>query len=359
MHGPLAGVVVLSLAEQFPGPYATLLMADLGADVIMVERPDGGDPARGFPDFFAAIARNKRSVALDLKAPQDLARFKDIVKRADVVLEGYAPGVAVRLGIDYDTLKSINPKLIYASISGFGQTGPYRDRRGHDLSYQAISGLLFDQTRLGGLASLMPYGDLAAAMFAAFSVATALFAREKTGNGTYIDVAAADSLVSWLTPVLGPALNNGRMIDVGESPAYGLFKCKDGRVLSLSIAHEDHFWRRLCGLLDFAAEADMDHRDRVSHSERLREKIQARLGERELADWAPDLDRQVIPWAPMNGIADVVVDPHFVQRGLFVDVRRADGSIERHVRQAVLFSGYASNIERPSPSLGEHTDDDI
>ena len=359
MNGPLAGVVILSLAEQFPGPYATLLMADLGADVIMVERPEGGDPARAFPDFFAAIARNKRSVALDLKAPQDLARFKDFVKRADVVLEGYAPGVAARLGIDYDSLKAINSKLIYGSISGFGQTGPYRDRRGHDLSYQAVSGLLFDQARLDGLTSLMPYGDIAAAMFAAFSVVTALFAREKTGNGTYIDVAAADSLVSWMTPVLGPALNNGQMIDVGKSPAYGLFKCEGGRVLSLSIAHEDHFWHRLCGLLDFGGEADMDHRSRISQSERLREKIQARLGERELANWAPDLDRLGIPWAPKSDIADVLVDPHFVQRGLFVDVRRATGSIERHVRQPVLFSDYASNIARPSPSLGEHTDDDV
>lgn len=359
MHGPLKGVVVLSLAEQFPGPYATLLMADLGADVIMIERPEGGDPARAFPDFFAAVARNKRSVCLNLKEPRDLARFKHMVSRADVVFEGYAPGVAARLGIDYDALSQLNPRLIYASISGFGQTGAYRDRRGHDLSYQAISGLLFDRAQANGPMSVMPYGDIAAAMFAAYATTTALFARERTGMGTYIDVAAADSLVSWMTPVLGPALNKGTPIDVGDSPAYGLFACKDRHTLSLSIAHEDHFWRRLCAVLDLTESADLNHKQRISRNVQLREEIRDRMRQRELAYWSRVFDEQNIPWAPLSDIAAVLSDPHFERRRLFVEVERKDGSIERHIRQPVQFSNYSSDVTRPSPQLGENTDDKI
>ena len=359
MHGPLRGVVVLSLAEQFPGPYATLLMADMGADVIMIERPEGGDPARAFPDFFAAIARNKRSVCLNLKVPRDLVRFKDMVRRADVVLEGYAPGVAARLGIDYHALQPLNPSLIFASISGFGQTGPYRDRRRHDLSYQAISGLLFDRAQADGPMSVMPYGDIAAAMFAAYATTTALFAREKTGMGTYIDVAAADSLVSWMTPVLGPALNKGLAIDVGDSPAYGLFACRDGHTLSLSIAHEDHFWHRLCAVLGLTESTDLNHKQRISRNVQLREEICDRMRQQDLAYWSGAFDEQNIPWAPLSDVDAVLADAHFEQRGLYVEVKRTDGSIERHIRQPVLFSNYSSDVTRPSPQLGENTHDEI
>jgi len=205
----------------------------------------------------------------------------------------------------------------------------------------------------------MPFGDIAAAMFAAFAITTALFARGKTGNGTYIDVAAADSLVSWMTPVLGPALNEGIAIDVGDSPAYGLFACGDGHVLSLSIAHEDHFWRRLCTLLDLPEHAELDHRQRVALSQSLRSEIQNRLRQHDLVHWSTMLDKHSIPWAPVSDVAAVLADLHFAERGLFVKVGRKDGLIEHHVRQPVLFSSYSSGVAGPCPRLGEHTDDEI
>jgi hypothetical protein len=139
----LDGLRVISMAEQYPGPYATLILADLGADVILVERPQGGDPARQFAPFFEALNRNKRSIALDLKSPEGRAAVERLVSRSDVFLEGFRPGTAKRLGLGYDTLTSINPRLVYASISGYGQDGPYRDRTGHDISYQGRLGCSF------------------------------------------------------------------------------------------------------------------------------------------------------------------------------------------------------------------------
>lgn len=354
MNGPLAGVVVLSLAEQLPGPYATLLMADLGADVILVERPGVGDPARAFPHFFSAISRNKRSVCLNLKSPGDKARFDALVARADVVLEGYAPGTAARLGIDYEALKQVNSRLIYASISGFGQTGPYHDRPAHDISYQAVAGALADQALQPGRTPLVPLGDMSAAMFAAYSVVAALYGREKNGAGTYIDVSMADGLVSWMTPALVPALNRGRQIDVTDSPAYGTFACADGRVLSLSVAHEDSFWRRLCVAVGLPELAELDHAGRVEQTAALRTRLAERIGARNLIDWQIAFDQNGVPWSPVNSIDQVIEDPHFHNRGLFEPVPRADGRVELHVRQPVKFSAYPPRPLRPAPDLGEH-----
>lgn len=355
MSGPLDGVIVLSLAEQFPGPYATLLMADLGADVVMIERPGTGDPARAFPDFFSAIARNKRSVCLDLKTTADLQRFLDLVAKADVVLEGYAPGTAARLKIGYEDLKRINPRLIYASLSGFGQTGPYRDRPAHDISYQAVSGLMYEQAASPGAGPSLPFGDICAAMFAAYSISTALYAREKTGLGTSIDVSMADGLVSWMTPFLATAMNGGTQIDVQHSPAYGSFACKDKRALTLSIAHENHFWRKLCSLLSMEEFAGLDHQQRVLQTELLREKIASRILMKDLVHWSTELDKHKVPWGPVSDIASVCADPHFQSRGLFQQLTTSAGLTEWHVRQPVSFSSYTTSLKRPTPGLGEHT----
>jgi crotonobetainyl-CoA:carnitine CoA-transferase CaiB-like acyl-CoA transferase len=171
---PLTGVRILCLAEQYPGPYATLLLADLGAEVIIVERPGGGDPARLFPSFHGALNRNKRSLALDLKDEVDRARLFRLVETADVFMEGFRPGTISRLGFGPETLRAAHPRLVYVSISGFGQDGPYRDRPAHDLSYQAAAGLLSQMT--GTTASTPPsdiaIGDLSSGLFAALGIVT-------------------------------------------------------------------------------------------------------------------------------------------------------------------------------------------
>lgn len=351
---PLRGVTILSLAEQLPGPYATLLLADLGADVILVERPGTGDPARTLPAFFEALSRNKRSVALDLKNADGKARFMKLVSAADVVIEGYSPGTASRLGIDYEALRGVNESLIYASISGFGQTGPYRDRAAHDISYQGLSGFLSDQASKPGITPGFPIGDIGAAMFAALAVVAALHGRQQTGLGTFIDVSLADSLVSWMTPVLGPLMNGGEKMNVMHSPGYGTFQCSDGRVLTLSIAHEDHFWRSLCAVLELPALADVANPERMRQAQALRSELAARIATAALETWGAKFDKARVPWSPVNAEDDVPRDPHFVARRLFGQWTARSGATRHYVRHPVQFSAYPPIEPQPAPTLGQH-----
>ncbi|QDZ00561.1 CoA transferase [Nitratireductor mangrovi] len=356
MKGLFDGIRVLSLAEQFPGPYATLLMADLGADVILVERPGIGDPARAFPAFFRSLARNKRSVCLDLKAAPDRDAFLALVDTADVVMEGYRPGTMEKLGLGYDVLKARNPRLVHVSITGFGQTGPARMRPAHDLSYQGVAGMI-RQTK-GGEPALpdLAIGDLSSGTFAAFATASALFARERTGQGTTIDVSMTDGLVSWMTPYLVPHVAGDSPFDVHDEPAYGAFRCADGTYLTLSIAHEDHFWAGLCRALGSEDLASLTGAQRRARSPELRHLIANRIARHDRSHWSTLFDRDGIAWSPLYDLDGVAADPHFVARGLFRDVATKTGS-ERHVAQPVRFSAYATEIRRPAPALGEHGDE--
>lgn len=350
----LKGIRILSLAEQYPGPYATLLLADLGAEVVMIERPGIGDPSRIAPDFFRSLARNKYSVCLDLKAEEGRGELSKMLGQADVLVEGYRPGVMRRLGFDYETVASVNPRIVYVSISGFGQDGPYRDRLAHDLSYQAISGMLFDREGKDVVPPAVSFADLTAGTFAALAIMTALFDRERTGRGRYVDVAMADCLVSWMTTYLGPLANHGAPLAAMHEPAYGVFGCADGRAITLSIAHEDYFWQPLCDLTGMPEKKALKHHERIAQRLELREMLQGALGAKPLACWAEQFDRTGIPWSPMLGLADVLKDPHFQARGMFAEVRRGDGSIEHHVMQPIKYSGFASEIRLPAPNLGEH-----
>jgi len=353
-QGAFDGVRILSLAEQYPGPYATLLMADLGADVVLVERPDGGDPARAYPAFFASLARNKRSIVIDLKKDAGRERFLSLVHDADIVIEGFRPGTAARLGIGYAALCQANPAIIYTSVSGFGQTGPYRDRVGHDLSYQAIAGMMFDRATTGGPAPLVSLGDIAGGMFAAFAMATALYARERSGRGTSIDVSMTDALVSWMTSYLSPALGGAASLPVSDIPSYGCFVASCGRLLTISITHEDYFWRALCALLPLPGAEDLDYAARLADSRSLRQRIAAAIAMQPFDHWAQVFDAHDIAWSPLHDLEAVLQDAHFRARGMFAVASRGDGSAEGHVMQPVGFSAFTSSLRRPAPRLGEH-----
>lgn len=355
-HSLFEGVRILSLAEQYPGPFATLLFADLGADVILVERPGSGDPGRAFPAFFRSLARNKRSVCVDLKSENGRQQFKQLVAESDVVLEGFRPGTMARLGVGYEVLRQVNPRLIFASISGFGQDGPYRDRTAHDLSYQAIAGHLFDRRSDESAVPSIAYGDLGSAMFAAFSIAGALYGREKTGTGTSIDISMTDGLVSWMTTYLSPAMTQEKGLELFDEPAYGVFRTSDGRRLTLSIAHEDHFWSALCKLIGLSEHAGLRGPERIARRTELRASLHLALKLKTLAEWAPLLDASSIPWSPLNELEDVLLDRHFQNRGLFQTISRPDGSQERHVMQPVRFDRYPTTLRRIAPGLGEHTE---
>jgi len=351
---PLHGLRVVSLAEQYPGPYATLLMADLGAQVILVERPGQGDPARGFPGFHAALNRNKRAVAVDLKSDEGRSALRGLLADADVVLEGFRPGTMARLGFGYEDVARINPRLVYVSISGFGQDGPYRDRPAHDLSYQAIAGLLFRQARSGKVEPPgdLAVGDLASAMFAVVGTLAALHQRERTGRGEYVDVSMTDGLVSWMSVFLGPQMNREELADIAAEPAYGTFRCGDGKLLTLSIAHEDWFWSPLCGLLDMPDAAALRRPERVARFDPLRDRIARALARAPRATWAQRLDEAAIPWGPVNDLHDVVEDPHFRARGLFRDVPEGGGT-RRAVAQPLRFGDSHPGPVRGTPAVGE------
>jgi crotonobetainyl-CoA:carnitine CoA-transferase CaiB-like acyl-CoA transferase len=342
---PLEGVRILTLAEQYPGPFATLVAADLGAEVIIVER-GSGDPARQFPGFHAALNRNKKSVVLDLKTNDGKEALRGLIRDTDVLMEGYRPGTMTRLGFDYPSAAAINPRVVYLSISGFGQTGPYRDRPAHDLSYQALAGLLFRQAETSQPEAPpdIAIGDLSSAMFALTGMLSGLLRRERTGQGTYIDVSMTDCLVSWMTAMLAPRMNGTAAAFVNDEPGYGIFRCADGKLLTLSIAHEDWFWQPLCVLLDMGEVGILKHPERVSRQAELRSRIAERLLSRERGAWAVALDQAGIPWGPVNSLDEVASDEHFRQRGMFRKVASTDEGLSWHVAQPMVFEG-----ERPVP----------
>ena len=358
MSLPLAGIRVISLAEQYPGPYATLLLSDLGADVILVERPGGGDPARQFPAFHGALNRGKRSVALDLKSVEGKLNLRRLVAPADVLMEGFRPGTMARLGFGHEAMAELNPRLVYVSISGFGQDGPYRDRPAHDISYQALAGFFFRHAEQGSVEDpgSIAIGDLSSGMFAAVGTLAALFERARTGKGKYVDVSMTDGLVSWMSVMLGPVMNGAPLADIGAEPAYGVFKCADGRLVTLSIAHEDWFWRPLCELLGMPDAAGFNRDERVARGNALRAKVAAVLATRDRADWAPRLDAAGIPWGPVNSLSEVAADPHFRARGMFCEVADGDGGRSHHVAQPLIFSGEHPGPRSGVPALGEQTE---
>lgn len=338
MSLPLEGIRILTLAEQYPGPFATLVAADLGAEVIIVER-GSGDPARQFPGFHAALNRNKKSVVLDLKSDEGKEALRSLIRNIDVLMEGYRPGTMARLGFDYAAVAAINPCIVYLSISGFGQTGPYRDRPAHDLSYQALAGLLFRQAETGQIEAPpeLAIGDLSSAMFALTGMLSGLLKCQRTGKGTYVDVSMTDCLVSWMTTMLAPRMNGTSAAFVNDEPGYGTFKCQDGKLLTLSIAHEDWFWQPLCALLGMDDDASLKHVDRVGQQVALSARIADRLSGRTRQDWGAEFDRAGIPWGPVNSLDEVAADEHFRQRGMFRQVASAEGKPSWHVAQPLVF----------------------
>ena len=197
MTAPLDGIRVLDLSQLYPGPLCTMILADLGAEVIKVEPPGVGDHARTFRFLFNQINRNKKSIALNLKHPEAQEAFRRLARTADVVVEGFRPGTTARLGVDYETLKSINPRIIYCSISGFGQDGPYRDRPGHDINYMAMGGVLGLTRDRGGDPVVLGFevADIASALNSVIAIQAALLARERTGEGQFVDIAMLDCVV--------------------------------------------------------------------------------------------------------------------------------------------------------------------
>lgn len=349
---PLDGIRVVSLAEQYPGPFATMILADLGADVVLVERPGGGDPTRRFPGHFAALNRNKRSLAVDLKDPTGAEVLERLVQRSDVLVEGFRPGVMEKLGFGPDELRNRHPGLVYCSISGYGHSGPLSRRGGHDLSIQAMAG--FVQGDLDPEPAPLPLADLSSAMFAAVGVLGALVERARTGDGCRVDVGMLDSLLAWRSVDLVSSLNGLAPSPYPpEDPGYGVFKTATGERVALSIAGEDHQWAALCEELGLHGLAGDSTRKREGAKRALQARLREAIARRPWSSLAAALEARGVGFNIVNDDDMVARDPQVVARDMlrFVD----DGSGLVATRHPVVYDGRPTSIPSGVPLLGEHS----
>jgi crotonobetainyl-CoA:carnitine CoA-transferase CaiB-like acyl-CoA transferase len=290
----LQGVRVLDLSIWRPGPYATSLLVALGADVLKVE-PPGGDPMRHYAELFESINAGKRSVVLDLKDGDDRIRALELAAEADVLVEGFRPGVMARLGMDEQTVRAAHPGLVYCSISGYGQRDPRAALPGHDVNYQAWAGALAPEGGTGKMSAL-PVADLAAGLTAAFGICAAVLGRATTGAGTYLDVSMTDVLATWT--------GRARSSDEGASssgpvPGYGLFTTADGGQIALGVLSEQHFWSALCSELGLDELGGLDFAARSPHGAELQGAISTAIAARTRDELVDALVAANVPVAPV------------------------------------------------------------
>ena len=343
---------------MFPGPYCAMLLADMGADVIMLERPGVGDPSRIIPHFFPAVNRNKRSITVNLAEEKGREICCKLAQRSDIVTEGFRPGVAKKLGVDYESLSKLNSGIIYASISGYGQYGPYRDWPAHDLTYQGVAGILASQASRGGNVEppSVAIADLSSAMFATVGILAALQARHNTGKGQYIDVSMTDGLVSWMSISLQSHFGGGSGELMEMEPGFGIFETKDGKSITLSIAFEDHFWRSLCDVIGRGELGGMPREERLERRNELVEVLRGAFLTRDRDEWIRVLTAANVAAGPVYTVAEVASDPHLQARGMFVEIDAKGGKLKQ-VAPSLKFSDTPSGIRMPPPELGEHTEE--
>lgn len=370
MATPLAGLRVLDITQNLAGPYCTLLLADLGADVIKVERPDGGDEIRESPPFvrgesaaFMMVNRNKRSLTLNLKHPRARAICRELAARADILVENHRPGMMRALGLDYESLRPRNPRLIYCAISGFGQYGPYRDQGGFDLITQGISGLISVTGQPGAPAKCgVPVSDLGTGMYSAFGILAAVIARDQTGEGQLVDTALLDTAVS-LT-----VWESARYLATGDVPGplgtshrlgapYEAFPTAD---IPITIgASKQSLWEKLCctiGAEALLAEPRFASRAlRLEHRDALAEALGAIFRPRPSAHWLELLHRAGIPAGPVNSLDRTFADPQVRARDLLVEVEHPVAGPTRLLGLPIKLSATPGQIARPAPTLGQHT----
>jgi crotonobetainyl-CoA:carnitine CoA-transferase CaiB-like acyl-CoA transferase len=369
----LDGFRVLELGNFMAGPYAGTLLADMGADVVKIESPAGGDYSRalgpfapGSPDGagFLRLDRNKRSVALDLKSERGARAFRSLASTADVLIENLRTGTLDGLGLGYEALVPDNPRLIYCSVTGFGRTGPHRDRAGLDLILQAESGLM-SVTGEPGRAPVkvgVPVTDLASALYAAFAIVTALLARGRTGRGQLIDLSLIESGVSLAIWESGVYLTTGEVPGpLGSAhrltAPYQAFKTTDGYVAIGATTPPT--WTAFCRVAGLERlETDPAWRDGSTRNERAGELgsiIEAVTTTRTTGDWIAALTNAGVPCGRINDLAAVFADPHLAARGLFVDLPHPTLGSVRAIGSPLHLSDTPPVMRRAAPLLGEHT----
>lgn len=369
----LDGIKVLDLSRLAPGPHCSMLLADFGADVTLVEAVPGASAKLGTTGVrrseaaeraaaFNALGRGKKSIALNLKEEEARKIFYRMVEDADVVIEGFRPGVVKRLGVDYDTLSKINPRIICCSISGFGQTGPYANLVGHDINYIAIGGAL-GVTGRPGQAPAIPVNLLAdfagGGLTAAFAICLAIIAREKTGRGQNIDVGMSDGVLSLMTSAFSHYVSTGQPIRPGEyllngaAPFYNTYRCADGRWFSIG-SIEPHFWTNLCKLL--GTEDLLPHQFDQAKWPEMIERFAGIFATKAADEWMTILSQEDVCAAPVLEMENVVTNEHNLARGMVVELDSPVGKVKQ-IGVAPKLSETPGMPRSTAPLIGQHTDE--
>jgi crotonobetainyl-CoA:carnitine CoA-transferase CaiB-like acyl-CoA transferase len=367
--GPLEGLRVLDLTRVLVGPFASMLLGDLGAEVIKVERPGEGDETRhveplqeGESHYFLAINRNKLGIAVDMKQPAGKEILVELARRSDVFLENFRPGVAKRLGLDYETLHEINPRLVYCSISAFGQTGPYASRSALDIAIQAMSGVMSltgepdgPPTRMG-----LPMADLCGGLYAVIGVLSAINERERTGRGQFIDFSMLDGMVGMLmymatrvfmTGEDSPKIGTGHY---GIVP-YGAYPARDGYLVIANIG--ELFWPKICAAIGRPELADDPRYDtnpkRVARRVEVDSLLTEALVTKTVAEWDAVLERYDVPHAPILKVSEVLANPQVRARGMVTEYEHPRLGTFPALGRAIRFPDHEGVPIKAPPLLGE------
>jgi len=370
MASALEGIRILDLTRFLPFGYCTMLLADLGADVLKIEEPKIGDEQRQhLPKLkkegvvFLLVNRNKKSMKLNLKTVQGVKILHQLVEKYDVLFESFRPGTMDRLGLGYDNLKEINPRLIYCSATGYGQDGPYKNSPGHDINYIGLTGILGKTGRYTIGHPVVPgvlIADMASGLFSAFAILAGLMARERTGKGQYIDLSMIDCMVSFNTQHIANYIagfgewQEGALGLTGETAYYNVYATKDGKYLCLGNL-EERFWENLCKIIGRQDLIEYQFSGAQKQKEIMRELSSIFLG-RTRDEWLELMRDEDICVGPVNSVEEVLADPHILHRGMILEVEHpVEGKIPQ-IGFPIKFSETPGDIRTPAPTFGQHTD---
>lgn len=371
MAGPLTSLKVLDFSTLLPGPYATMLLADMGADVLRVEAPDRVDLTRVMPPHDGGVStahgflgRGKKSLSLNLKKEGSAEKIIELVREYDIVVEQFRPGVMDRLGIGYDTLKAINPKLIYCAITGYGQTGPYRDRAGHDINYLSLAGV---SSHCGRAESGPPpmgiqIADVAGGSHhAAMGILAAVIHRQQTGEGQFVDISMTDAAFA-LNAMSGAACLAGGQEQQPESSLlnggsfYDYYQTLDGRWLSVG-SLEPQFSARLCDTLNLADMKSLALSQKVEHQQKLKEALKEKVAGKTLAEWQAIFADQDACVEPVLTISEAAEHPQLKARNMVIGVDRGDGTQQRQIGFPIRFEKTAATADWVGKPLGSDNEE--
>jgi crotonobetainyl-CoA:carnitine CoA-transferase CaiB-like acyl-CoA transferase len=355
--GALNGITVIDLSRLLPGPYCSMILADHGARVIAVE--DKRFLADGL--FFNLINRNKEHLSLNLKTEKGLEIFYRLIEKADVLLEGFRPGVVDRLGVGYESVRQANPKIIYCSITGYGQKGPFRDRVGHDVNYLSYAGvldLIGEKNRPPSIPGVQIADIAGGGMNAAIGILLALFARQNTGKGQYIDISMTDGMVGFLPATLffrqltGQEPKRADGILSHRYACYNTYETADGRYLSIG-AVENRFWKQLCDTLAIPEYSPLQYDDQ--RREEILQSMRKTFKQKTLDEWDAILADLDICWGKIQSISEVLEDPLFLQRETVFEIEGRDGKKSKTLGVAVKLSETPGSVRTPPVDFGEST----